>query len=299
MTSARDITATLGGQWHGNHGMCRCLVHDDRTPSLKINDSDDDADGVVVHCFAGCDWQDVKDELRAMGLLPEFEPGHHTLRQPRRSRRANTEPDPKKLANIERARVLFREAQPVTDDCHVATYLRRRGITLPIPPTIKYIPALKHPYTNLFFPTMVAAISGADKKISGVHQTFLKLDGSGKATISKPKLALGRLSGDAVRLAPATEILGIAEGIETGLSAMQLYGGAVWCACGSHIDKIALSDVVKRVRIYADSGDPGQSNAAKAADTYRRQGRDITIISPPPEYGDFNDILTTAMEVAA
>ena len=241
----------------------------------------------------------MKDELRATGLLPAFEPGHHTLRQPRRSRPANTEPDPKKLANIERARALFREAQPVTDDCHVATYLRRRGVTLPIPPTIKYIPALKHPYTNLFFPTMIAAISGTNKKVSGVHQTFLRLDGSGKATVSTPKLALGRLSGDAVRLAPATEILGIAEGIETGLSAMQLYGGAVWCACGSHIDKIVLPDQVKHVRIYADNGEAGERNAERAAQTFHRQGRRVTIVRPADIHGDFNDCLQDQAERAA
>jgi hypothetical protein len=41
----------------------------DRRPSLKIEDGDEEP---IVHCFAGCDWQDVKAELRRQGLLPEF-----------------------------------------------------------------------------------------------------------------------------------------------------------------------------------------------------------------------------------
>lgn len=292
--SAREIVAGLKGHWHNSYGLARCPVHADRTPSLQIRDGDD---GVVVHCFAGCDWQNVKDELRAMGLLPEFQPGQHAPR-PRRLRPANTAPDPDKLAKIECAKEIWAVAQPATAS-HVETYLHGRGITTPIPPTIRFHPDLLHRATGVLFPTMVAGISGADQKLTGIQRTYLRLDGLVKAPVSDPKLALGRLPGDAVRLGPAAEEIGICEGIETGLSAMQIYGGSVWCACGSVLDKIALPADVERVRIYADNGEPGQEAAAKAVDVYRHQGRDVTIISPPPEYGDFNDVLTTAREAAA
>lgn len=41
----------------------RCPAHDDRGPSLTIRDTDDGR--ILVHCFAGCDVQDVLD---AVGL---------------------------------------------------------------------------------------------------------------------------------------------------------------------------------------------------------------------------------------
>ena len=72
--NAQDLTKALGGRWTGASGVARCPAHDDREPSLSIRDG---ADGEpVVNCFAGCDWRDVKDALRADGLLPERGPGH-------------------------------------------------------------------------------------------------------------------------------------------------------------------------------------------------------------------------------
>src|SRR5262245_63819317 len=64
---ARAITAALGGKWQGRYGLCRCPTHADSTPSLKISDSA--RRGIDVHCFAGCDWKDIKNELRRQGLL--------------------------------------------------------------------------------------------------------------------------------------------------------------------------------------------------------------------------------------
>ncbi len=296
--SAREITTALKGRWCGSYGMACCPVHADRIPSLKISDSDNTDDGIDVVCFAGCNWKDVKDELRATGLLPAFEPGQHAP-QPSTPRHVGVaRPDPQKLANIEYAREIWAASLPAAGT-HVETYLQRRGITAPLPPTIRFHPGLLHRTTGVLFPAMVAAISGLDKKLTGVQRTYLRLDGLTKAPVSNQKLSLGRLPGDAVRLGPAAEEIGIAEGIETGLSALQLYDGSVWCACGSPLDKIALPDIVKNVHIYADNGEEGAKIAAKACGAYRAQGRAVTVINPPSEYGDFNDILTRAMEAAA
>jgi hypothetical protein len=47
---------------HGKY-VARCPAHDDRSPSLAIKDCDDGR--VLVHCFAGCETEDV---LSAIGL---------------------------------------------------------------------------------------------------------------------------------------------------------------------------------------------------------------------------------------
>jgi hypothetical protein len=64
MTGARTITEALGGRWCGSYGIVRCPAHDDREPSLKIKDDARNSDGIDVHCFSGCSWQDVKVELQ-------------------------------------------------------------------------------------------------------------------------------------------------------------------------------------------------------------------------------------------
>lgn len=66
--SARDITAALSGRWQGRYGMACCPVHDDKTPSMTVHDADQ---GVTFHCFAGCDWREIRDELKRRGVLTD------------------------------------------------------------------------------------------------------------------------------------------------------------------------------------------------------------------------------------
>lgn len=46
--------------------MCCCPAHDDRSPSLSIKDADNGK--ILLHCFAGCTFEDVTCALRGMGL---------------------------------------------------------------------------------------------------------------------------------------------------------------------------------------------------------------------------------------
>jgi hypothetical protein len=36
MMTAAELTRMLGGRWHGRYGTARCVIHDDRNPSLSI-----------------------------------------------------------------------------------------------------------------------------------------------------------------------------------------------------------------------------------------------------------------------
>ena len=76
--------------------------------------------------------------------------------------------------------------------------------------------------------------------------------------------------------------LGLAEGIETGLSAMELHGIPVWAACGSRMDAIAIPDAVERLVIFADNGRAGAQAAERAATQHERPGRRVEIKPPPP-----------------
>lgn len=66
---AREIVERLGGRWHGRYGAVRCVIHNDRHPSLSISDGDDGK--ILVKCHANCDRFAIMDELRARGLWPE------------------------------------------------------------------------------------------------------------------------------------------------------------------------------------------------------------------------------------
>src|SRR5690349_6201663 len=67
--NARGIVRVLKGTWHGGYGTCRCPSHADKAPSLKIRDDKNKRDGIDLHCFAGCSWEQVKSELQRQGLL--------------------------------------------------------------------------------------------------------------------------------------------------------------------------------------------------------------------------------------
>ena len=55
-----DIVGALGGTWRGYIATCRCPAHQDSDPSLSVRQGHD---GILVHCFAGCDPGDVLREI--------------------------------------------------------------------------------------------------------------------------------------------------------------------------------------------------------------------------------------------
>ena len=70
---ALDIAKALDRDFRssGEGYLCKCPAHDDRTPSLKVSEGKNG--NVLVHCFAGCEQQDVIDALKKRNLWPEVE----------------------------------------------------------------------------------------------------------------------------------------------------------------------------------------------------------------------------------
>ena len=131
--TARELVEALGGRWHGSYAMTRCPVPShgsgkgDRNPSLKVMDGNDGE--IVVHCYSGCPWEAVKDELRCRGLVPEFGPSRPTPGRPSPKPRqeAPREPDRGEQRRIDAARQIWRRAQPIAGTIG-ELYLRQRGI---------------------------------------------------------------------------------------------------------------------------------------------------------------------------
>jgi DNA primase len=299
-----DYVSDLKRQGRDYAGLCP--FHDDKTPSFTVSD-----EKAVFHCFScgksgdvisfvqaieGLDFGDAVGLLTGDGTAPKSHADliKYTAAREKGKHQRATEDAQKAKAAID----IWRAAQPATGSL-VERYLQGRGITIPTPPSIRFHPSLKHRPSGSEFPAMVAALQAPGRTVVGIHRTYLSPDGGGKANVDPPKMALGPCATNAVRLAAATDTLGIAEGIETALSARQLYGDPVWAACGSNLASVVVPDSVKHVVVYADNGSPGIRAATAAVETFCRRGRNVTLVHPAEGYGDFNDLLQAKAESEA
>jgi putative DNA primase/helicase len=289
--TAASITQALGGRWLGRYGMVRCVIHDDGTsPALKISDDPRKSDGIDVICFAGCDWRHVKAELRKRGLLPELFPdAPHSTTSRTVKRRQATAARP----NLAAAAALWDSASPAKSTL-VEQYLTGRGIQQ-LPPTLRYLPQAKHGPSGQALPCMIAAVPvWPSKAVRAVHRTFLDPNGCGKAQVPQQKMMLGGCSGGAVRLSPVAAELGIAEGIETALAAMQMTAVPTWAALStSGMQTVVLPREARSIVIYADNdtNNAGREAAEVLAARLKAEGRKVRIEFPPNGEKDFNDAL--------
>jgi hypothetical protein len=291
--NAASIAQALGGRRTGRTWMACCPAHDDKTPSLAIRDGVDGK--VLVKCHAGCSQEAVIDALRRKGLWEEPQPFT-------RGRKVQTYPaftnDPDSEKRSDFARSIWASARPIAGSV-VETYLASRGLRLPEGTALRFQPRLSHPSGGTW-PTMVALVArGTDRVPLGIHRTFLRPDGSGKAPVVSQKMMLGPCRGGAVRLGTSTEGLLVGEGIETCLAAMQAIGRPAWAALStSGLRSLDLPDDIRDVTILADGDPPGEMAAQHAARRWLREGRRVRIARAPVGM-DFNDVLLAGNSKAA
>lgn len=251
------IAKALGARKCGSGWTARCPAHDDRNPSLSINDGDDGK--ALVHCHAGCDQALVIDALRNRGLWGE--PSPHPYLRPERQRGPGDTGRTKALA-------IWAKSVPALGT-PVETYLKSRGLAAPPPPTLRFLPATgNHP------PAMVAAFAMAQEQgprvlivrpeaVRAIQLTRLKPDGIGKADHASPKIILGRgAAGVPIIVAPPNDLLRLAitEGIEDALSVYIATGLGAWASGGAgRMPALAeaVPDYIDCVTIYGDDNKAG------------------------------------------
>ncbi len=195
----------------------------------------------------------------------------------------------------EAARRLWQRCRAI-DGTHAEAYLEARGIERCRFAALRF-------HSGLFYrdgggmrrlPALVAAVTAHDGDIvTGVHRTWLDPRRPAKASVSRPRKALGRIFGHAVRFgrpADGASLL-VGEGIETVLSlvtAVPTITAAAALSAGS-LGAFSPPAGTARLVIARDNDDEGERAALRLAQRCARAGIATTVISPRGE--DFNDDL--------
>jgi putative DNA primase/helicase len=187
-------------------------------------------------------------------------------------------------------------AQALTGLDLVSRYLRTRGIEGLLPRNVKYLPPRISKTSGLedLPGAMVARFVAPDASRAVLHTTFLAEPGRKADLLKVKRYVLGAKvpQGGAVRLMPAGEVLGIAEGIETALSASVLAGLPVWAALdANNLMHWRPPLTVKRIIIFADND--ANNVGQQAAEVLRsRLCKTLDVEIRLPKAGkDFNDEL--------
>jgi putative DNA primase/helicase len=290
MGAAAATARQFGGtrQGHNWRFLCPrgCGYH------LSLCDGEDGR--LLAFCFGGCSYDQVMTALVEYGLLDDADSDiPHTSRS---VARVTQRDDAERVAH---ARAIYADS---VQDARVQTYLHSRGITL-TSPILRFCESAPH-RLGARLPAMLAPVVNASGELTGVHMTYLRLDGGGKADLLKEfqRECRGLIHGGAIRLAdhnPDTALI-VGEGLESTLSAMQIFGLPGWSAVfAGGLKTVELPSAAHAIIIAADNdvSGAGQRNALAAYERWAAEGRTVRIKAPPDAGDDFNDVLKRRADV--
>lgn len=272
-----------------------CPMCGDAKPRFRFTDRNADGMWICSNCGAhdgftllmmlrGQDFKQVAQDVeRVLGVTPT---------------------DPKKpiaslAENRGAMRALWESARSIMDDDPVGIYLRRRTGVTAYPRVLRVV---RDAIWTRGMPAMVAKVVDHDGRGVQVHRTFLTEDGL-KAPIDSPrKMMPGETPyGYSVRLFDISDHLGIAEGIETALSAASLFGVPCWAALNAgNLEAWKPPAGVTRVTIFGDADYKyaGQASAFILARRLALAKFDVEVEIPPSKGLDWNEVHERQMEPA-
>jgi hypothetical protein len=279
----------LGGQRQGHDCRCPCPLGCGYT--LALADAEDGR--LLAHCFGGCDYANILSALVEHSLFDDDDDA--LCRDLSLSVRPSTVDD---FARSRAARWIYNHLAPAVGTA-AQVYLRHRCISIPMPPVLRF-GNCPHRLGGIYPTTMVAPVTDIDDTQIGIHATYLRRDGTGKANFGHRDLqreTRGVIRGGAIRLAPhdSKHELIVGEGIESTLSAMEIFDLPGWSAVSAGgLKTLELPPTVRRIVIAADNDMAGQQTALTAYQRWTAEGRSVRIKTPPVIGTDFNDLLLAA-----
>lgn len=201
-------------------------------------------------------------------------------------------------------REVLTQCQPIAGT-PAEKYLQNRGIASCDYPALCYHPRLDYWEDGkcFYYPAMIAKVTNPEGELITLHRTYITPDGY-KADISTPKKLMktaGSMAGASIKLGdpqPTPEgdlLLGIAEGIETALSASQLFGYPVWAGISTAgIKNFTPPANLSTLVFFADNDEAGLNSAREAGK--RLAGMGISCLLKAPQAGDWNDELMNSIK---
>ncbi|MEP9390578.1 toprim domain-containing protein [Mesorhizobium sp. KR9-304] len=307
------------GRWHSilpaigvpskalrnRHGPCPVCGGKDR---FRFDDKAGTGSFFCSQCGPGDGIELVKRlhrlDFRQTAALIEQHLGEAPARQPQTGGGSNDG------HRLEELKALWSRSRPITLDDPAGRYLNdRTGITQ-FPACLRFSSDERYadPGTKpSWHPLLLARFEPADDANAegpgfALHRTYLDAAGR-KADMPSPRKMLGAMpAGGAVRLMPHGDTLGIAEGIETALSASALFNVPVWAALTSGL----LQDwnppnEVRLVIVFGDTDASftGQSAAYLLARRLKARGLIVSVELPLRTGSDWNDVLLEARKRAS
>lgn len=205
------------------------------------------------------------------------------------------EPIQEKKDDAEKRKKLLNEmwtgGRNVSPDDTSGQYLHRRTGLKVFPPVLRFHASLYHAETKSHHPALIAKVADAENRPVAILRTWL-------ADIQpKKKLTAGTLPpASAIRLFPYEEALGIAEGIETAISAWAIFNIPTWAVISANMmEKWEPPAIIKKVFIFGDNDHSytGQLSAYRLAHRLRQNEKFevVKVVIPNITGADWNDVL--------
>src|SRR5262249_12427910 len=298
----RQVASLLGydPRLADRRGLARYRSRD----SLKIDfargtftDFEAGVGGGVFHFIQHVSGEDAPTWLYRQGLVSGVKRYSPQMAAREIARKADLGAEPRDLTDNETARAstareIFERAQPIDEVPEVAGYLAARGgldvsgckSELRSSPTTAW--------ENKQRKCLLVAYRNLDTdEITGISRILVDEPERWPKTQRK-MLGVVRLA--AAKLAPVTDTLAVAEGVETALAANMLGYGPAWAlgSAGAVANLPVLPDV-ERLILIAENDESGASRKAteRCASRWLRAGRTVSRVWPDQECSDLNDEL--------
>ena len=291
-----EIVESLNAKQSSGGWLACCPAHDDKDPSLSISVQNGK---LLLNCFAGCTFEEI---LGSLGIEKSIKHKHY--------RNTHTVDYQK---NIERMSEVWGQTVDLADCLPVQKYLESRRILLQAVGAsqhkLRAHPALKYwdttgndPILIGEFPAMVALVQNPMGEIVSVHRTYLTNEGQKISGFTARKMMppSGRRAPrqSRIELNPATEVLGVGEGIESVLAFQHLMSlkkidVPVWsCISAEGLKHCSIPKTVSTVFIIGDNDESktGQTAAYRLKDQLFEK-QDIHVCIPSKEGEDMADVL--------
>lgn len=288
MSKLKRIVDAMGGVLTegGRRALIRGPGHGPADRSVSLLETEDGR--VLIHCFSPRDdWRAVRAELADLDLLDESEQDEHASASEPVVRLQGEQRDEDRRARVLR---LWEESAAVAGTVG-ERYLRARAIEGELPglDVLRFHPRMTSLDDRERRPALVAGLVNNDGVLEGIQVTLLTAHGAAKAALTTPRRTIGKLMGHYVRIDAPGDVLIVAEGLETALSARRALGAGAWAFLSAeNLAQFEPPPVIDKLIIAADHDEAGLAAAARLK---QRVAISIAceIALPPDDYPDWND----------